>query len=72
VQLFFVISGFLITGILIDSEGKPGRWCNFIMRRVLRIFPLYFGLLAFFHLLLPALTWQLLEAPFLRLKRRFQ
>ncbi len=55
VQLFFVISGFLITGILIDSEGKPGRWRNFIMRRVLRIFPLYFGFLAFFYLLLPAL-----------------
>ncbi len=55
VQLFFVISGFLITGILIDSEGHRQRIGHFFMRRVLRIFPLYFAFLAFLFLLLPAL-----------------
>ncbi len=56
VQLFFVISGFLITGILLDSEGHAGRIRHFFMRRVLRIFPLYFAFLAFMFLLLPALS----------------
>jgi peptidoglycan/LPS O-acetylase OafA/YrhL len=55
VQLFFVISGFLITGILLDKAGQPGVLKNFYMRRLLRIFPIYFAFLAFFYLLLPAL-----------------
>jgi len=55
VQLFFVISGFLITGILLDSEGHRNRIRHFFMRRVLRIFPLYFAFLGFMFLLLPAL-----------------
>lgn len=56
VQLFFVISGFLITGILLDKAGQPGALKNFYMRRLLRIFPIYFAFLAFFYLLLPALN----------------
>lgn len=57
VQLFFVLSGFLITGILVDEKGRPHQFRNFYMRRTLRIFPLYYFTLALMLWLAPALGY---------------
>jgi peptidoglycan/LPS O-acetylase OafA/YrhL len=52
VDLFFVLSGFLIGGILMDNRGAQNYFTVFYARRVLRIFPVYFLLIVSYVIVL--------------------
>lgn len=66
VDLFFVLSGFLITGILFDSRESRGYFKSFYMRRVLRLLPVYLLAVAVVltgtHLLSGSRSW--IDIPF--------
>ena len=56
VDVFFVLSGFLITSGLIDTRDHPHRAKRFYIRRSLRIFPAFYALLILAFFVLPALS----------------
>jgi peptidoglycan/LPS O-acetylase OafA/YrhL len=56
VDLFFALSGLLITGSLLDTKQSAGYFKNFYVRRCLRIWPLYYALIFFMFVLVRFLS----------------
>ena len=61
VDLFFVLSGYLIAGILLDAKGTSGAFRRFWKRRALRISPLYYVACGFMFFVLPHIGFFALE-----------
>jgi peptidoglycan/LPS O-acetylase OafA/YrhL len=59
VDLFFVLSGFLIGGILVDARGAPHYFRAFYMRRVYRILPVYYSWILIYAAVVCAAVWLL-------------